>query len=243
MYCVMTKAEVLNQISHIGLIPVIRLRSADLARRAVAAIQNGRVPIIEITMTVPGATSTIENLRRESGSQTIIGAGTVLDAQTAISCISVGAQFIVTPALNPEIIACCKEREVAVIPGTLTPTEIVTAWSLGADLVKIFPAGSLGGASYVKALKGPLPQIKMVPTGGVTLKTAQSFIEAGAEALGVGGDLVDLAALESGMDRLITERAEQFLEIVRRTRGQNTHDSAEKRDRLHATTKSNTGPL
>lgn len=239
----MTKVEVLNQISDIGLIPVIRLQSADLARRAVAAIQNGGVPILEITMTVPGATSIIESLRSERGSETIIGAGTVLDAQSAISCISAGAQFIVTPTLNPEIIACCKQRDVAVIPGTLTPTEIATAWSLGADLVKIFPAGSLGGASYLKAIKGPLPQIKMVPTGGVTLKTAQSFIEAGAEALGAGGDLVDLAALESGMDRLISERAEQFLEIVRRTRGQNGHDSAEKRDTLHASTKPNAGPL
>ncbi len=235
----MNKPEVLKQISEIGLVPVIRLQSMDLARRAVSAIRSGGIPILEITMTVPGAIEIIETLRREYGNGTIIGAGTVLDPETARSCINAGAQFIVTPALNPETIACCKEHEIAVIPGTLTPTEILSAWSLGADLVKIFPAGSLGGASYLKALKGPLPHVKMVPTGGVALKTAQSFIEAGAEALGVGGDLVDVAALETGMDHRITERAKQFLEIVRNARGQKARPGEED-EHLHAKAKEHT---
>lgn len=230
----MNKAEVLKRISEIGVIPVIRLHSTDLARRAVSAIQNGGVSILEITMTVPGAIAIIEDLRHEYGDGTVIGAGTVLDPKTARSCINAGAQFIVTPALNPDTISCCQEHEVAIIPGTLTPTEVVNAWSLGADLVKIFPAGSLGGASYLKALKGPLPHVKMVPTGGVTLRTAQSFIEAGAEALGVGGDLVDVATLEAGLEQHITERSAQFLEIVRKARGQKP--LVEGRENLHGKT-------
>jgi 2-dehydro-3-deoxyphosphogluconate aldolase/(4S)-4-hydroxy-2-oxoglutarate aldolase len=216
----LTKTEVLNQISTTGLIPVIRARTMELARRAIYAIREGGVSILEITMTVPGAMGMIEELRREYGKDAIIGAGTVLEPETATQCMRAGAQFIVSPALNRATIACCKEQGVVVIPGALTPTEIVEAWSLGADLVKVFPAGAIGGASYIKALRGPLPQIKLVPTGGVTLKTAGSFIEAGAEALGVGGDLVDVHALETGMDQEITERAEQFLQIVRRAREQ-----------------------
>jgi 2-dehydro-3-deoxyphosphogluconate aldolase / (4S)-4-hydroxy-2-oxoglutarate aldolase len=236
----LNKTEILKQISEIGLIPVIRVQTVDLAHRAISAIRDGGVPIIEITMTVPGAMGIIENLRQVCGAETIIGAGTVLDPETARGCIQAGAQFIVSPALNPDTIACCKEHGIVVIPGALTPTEVVSAWELGADLVKIFPAGSVGGASYLKALKGPLPHIKMVPTGGVTLKTAESFIEAGAEALGVGADLVDVAALEARMDQRITERAEQFLEIVRKARVYKTSTPAEGQEHLHASTEENT---
>jgi 2-dehydro-3-deoxyphosphogluconate aldolase / (4S)-4-hydroxy-2-oxoglutarate aldolase len=138
----------------------------------------------------------------------------VLDAETARSCIASGAQFIVSPALNLETIAYCREQEVAVMPGALTPTEVVQAWTAGADFVKVFPAGAVGGPSYLKSLKAPLPQIELVPTGGVSLKTAADFIKAGAAALGVGADLVDTKAESS----LITERAKQFVEIVRQAR-------------------------
>ncbi len=212
------KSEIARQITTVGIIPVVRADSTDLARRAIAAIRKGGIPIIEITMTVPGAICMIEELNNEAAAETIIGAGTVLDAETARQCVRAGAQFIVSPSLDFDTIACCKEQDVVVMPGALTPTEIVRAWSAGADFVKVFPASAVGGPSYVKSLRGPLPQIKLVPTGGVSLQNAAAFIEAGAEALGVGGELVDVHALREGMDSRITERARQFLEIVQRAR-------------------------
>lgn len=216
----LTKSEVLQWIGEVGVIPIVRVDSADLARRAVAAIQKGGVTIVEITMTVPGAIRVIEELTNELGGETLIGAGTVLDPENAKDCIAAGAQFVVSPALNPKTIAYCKDEGVVVLPGALTPTEIVTAWNLGADMVKIFPAGEVGGAGYLKAVKAPLPHIKMVPTGGVSLSTAKSFLEAGADALGVGGDLVSVSALKQGKDAHITDRARQFVQIVKEFRGE-----------------------
>src|SRR5205823_3636492 len=154
------------------------------------------------------------------GDDVIVGAGTVLDAETARACILAGAQFVVSPALNVETISCCRRYSVAVMPGALTPTEVLQAWTAGADFVKVFPAGALGGANYIKSLKAPLPQIELVPTGGVSLKTAADFIRAGASALGVGADLVDTKALSEGRADLITERARQFIEIVRAARAE-----------------------
>jgi len=212
------KSEIISRMTAIGIIPVVRAVSTDMARRAVAAILKGGISILEITMTVPGAVRMIEALSAEIGQDAIIGAGTVLDAQTAQACIDAGAQFVVSPALNLETIALCGQRGIVVMPGALTPTEVVTAWTAGADFVKVFPAGAVGGASYIKALKAPLPQVRIVPTGGVSLQTAASFIKAGAEALGVGGDLVDVEALRDGRDELITERARLFVEIVERAR-------------------------
>jgi 2-dehydro-3-deoxyphosphogluconate aldolase/(4S)-4-hydroxy-2-oxoglutarate aldolase len=148
----------------------------------------------------------------------VVGAGTVLDPETAIRCIDAGAQFILSPALNPATIATCRKREVVIIPGALTPTEVVAAWTAGADLVKVFPAGAVGGPGYLKALKAPLPQIDLVPTGGVDLDTAGDFIRAGAAALGVGSALVDLAALRRGEASVLTERARRFVEIVQAAR-------------------------
>jgi 2-dehydro-3-deoxyphosphogluconate aldolase/(4S)-4-hydroxy-2-oxoglutarate aldolase len=214
----MNKIDVLQRIRDIGLIPVVRAESADRAMRAVAAIKAGGVSVLEITMTVPGAIDVIEKLAAAFGSEALVGAGTVLDPETAGKCIQAGAQFIVSPALNDETIACCRTNDVAVFPGALTPTEVVRAWNAGADAVKIFPAGAVGGASYLKALKAPLPQIELIPTGGVSLKTAADFIKAGAMALGVGADLVDPKALSEGNEELITERARQFIEIVREAR-------------------------
>src|SRR5229473_1980056 len=171
-----------------------------------------------MTMTVPRAVQVIETLSARYGNEAIVGAGTVLDAETARACILAGAQFIVSPALNLETIACCREHDVAVMPGALTPTEIVQAWKAGADFVKVFPAGAMGGASYLKSLKAPLPQIELVPTGGVTLANAAGFIEAGAAAVGVGADLVDVSAIRAGQPAKITEAARAFLEAVRKAR-------------------------
>jgi len=214
----MKKTDVLQRIRDTGLIPVVRAESADQAMRAVEAIKAGGVDVLEVTMTVPGAIGVIEQLAKAYGGEALIGAGTVLDPETARACIQAGAQFIVSPALNEETIAFCRDNDVAVFPGALTPTEVVRAWNAGADAVKVFPAGAVGGASYLKALKAPLPQIELVPTGGVNLKTAADFIKAGAMALGVGADLVDMKALREGNAELITERARQFLEIVREAR-------------------------
>ncbi len=210
----MKKTEVIQRIRDTGLIPVVRAESAELAMRAVEAIKTGGVDVVEVTMTVPGAIDMIAKLAATFGTEVLIGAGTVLDPDIANRCVQAGAQFIVSPALNEETIAFCRCNDVAVFPGALTPTEVVHAWNAGADAVKVFPAGAVGGASYLKALKAPLPQIELVPTGGVSLKTAADFIKAGAMALGVGADLVDTKALREGHDQLITERAKEFLKIV-----------------------------
>jgi len=210
----MHKSEVIKQIREIGVIPVVRATTAEEAMRAIDAILEGGISVLEITMTVPNAFSLIEQVTARFGSDVLVGAGTVLSAETAKSCIASGAQFIVSPALNFETITYCREQGVAVMPGALTPTEVVQAWNAGADFVKVFPAGAVGGPNYLKSLKAPLPQIELVPTGGVSLKTAAEFIKAGAAALGVGADLVDIKAESS----LITERAKQFVEIVRQAR-------------------------
>ena len=214
----MGKNETIKRIRDTGVIPVVRAKTADEAMRAIDAIREGGISVLEITMTVPGAVKVIEEVASRYGQEALVGAGTVLDPETATACVSSGAQFVVSPALNPETIACCRRLDVVVIPGALTPTEVVQAWNAGADFVKVFPAGAVGGASYLKALKAPLPHIELVPTGGVSLKTAADFIRAGAAALGVGSDLVDLNAIREGQAALITERAKQFIEIVREAR-------------------------
>ncbi len=216
----MNKSEIMQHIAEIGVIPVVRAESADIALRAIDAIQAGGISVLEITMTVPGAIRIIEEVAQKLGSKAVVGAGTVLDEVTARQCILAGAQFIVSPALNLDTISCCHRYGIVVIPGAMTPTEVVTASSAGADWVKVFPAGALGGPSYIKALKAPLPHIQLVPTGGVSLKTAADFILAGAIALGVGTDLVDTKALRDGEDRLITQRARQFVEVVKEARSE-----------------------
>jgi 2-dehydro-3-deoxyphosphogluconate aldolase/(4S)-4-hydroxy-2-oxoglutarate aldolase len=212
------KEKVIQTIRDVGIIPVVRAQSAEEAMKAIDAIREGGISVLEITMTVPGAIGVIEEVSKRYGTDALVGAGTVLDAETARRCILAGARFIVSPALNLETIAVCRREGVAVMPGALTPTEVVQAWSAGADFVKVFPAGAVGGASYIKSLKAPLPQIELVPTGGVSLKTAADFIKAGASALGVGADLVDLKAIREGQTQLITERAREFVRIVRDAR-------------------------
>ena len=214
----MNKAEIIKHIEDLGLVPVVRASSADEAMQAIDAIKAGGVDVLEITMTVPGAVKVIEKVADKYGSDVLVGAGTVLDPETARTCLLAGAQFIVSPALNLDTISMCQRYSAPVMPGVLTPTEVITAWSAGADLVKVFPCGSVGGASYVKNLKGPFPQIKIIPTGGVSLTTAADFIKAGASALGVGTDLVDVKAIREGNPQIVTDRAKQFLDIVREAR-------------------------
>lgn len=213
----MDKQAVLERITTTGVVPVIRAQSADEAASAIAAIQKGGLSVLEITMTVPGAVELIREVARRA-TDALVGAGTVLDPATARACIAAGARFVVSPALNLATIEACREAGIVVLPGALTPTEVVTAWNAGADLVKVFPANALGGPSYIKSLKAPLPAVRLVPTGGVNLQTAKDFIKAGAAALGVGADLVDLAALRRGEAELITERARQFLALVKEAR-------------------------
>src|SRR5215510_11919160 len=215
----MEKKAVLERITTTGVIPVIRAQSADEAASAIAAIQKGGVSVLEITMTVPGAIELIREVARRA-TEALVGAGTVLDPENALACIDAGARFVVSPALNLETIAACREAEIAVLPGALTPTEVLTAWNAGADFVKVFPANALGGPSYLKSLKAPLPQVRLVPTGGVNLQTAKDFIKAGASALGVGADLVDLQALRRGDAELVTERARKFLSLVAEARAE-----------------------
>jgi len=215
---IMNKSAVIQTIRDIGVIPVVRASSAEEAIQVVEAIKAGGVSLLEITMTVPGAVQVIEQLAKRFGDEAIIGAGTVLDPETARACINAGAKFIVSPALNLETITCCRELDVPVMPGALTPTEIVTAWNAGADFVKVFPCGAMGGASYIKSLKAPLPQVELVPTGGVTLATAASFIEAGAAAIGVGADLVDVKAIRAGEPEKVTAAARAYIEAVSNAR-------------------------
>jgi len=210
----MHKSEVLKKIREVGLVPVLRADSEEEALAIAYALEAGGVTILEVTMTVPGAVDAIRRLASEAGDRILVGAGTVLDPETARVCMLAGAQFIVSPALNVRTIELCRRYDVAVFPGALTPTEIITAWEAGADAVKVFPCSAVGGAKYLKAIKAPLPQIELIPTGGVSLATAAEFLDAGAIALGVGGDLVDNKAIRAGNPEVITENARKYLEIV-----------------------------
>ena len=204
-------------MKRIGLVPVLRADSVDQALALAEAIATGGVTVLEITMTVPGAIHVMRRLA-ETRPDLLIGAGTVLDPETARMCILEGAQFIVSPALNLATLEMCHRYSVAVLPGALTPTEIVTAWQAGADVVKVFPASAMGGASYLRSLKAPLPQVELIPTGGVSLATADDFLRAGAFALGVGADLVDVKAIANGRPESVTESARKYLAIVNQFR-------------------------
>jgi 2-dehydro-3-deoxyphosphogluconate aldolase/(4S)-4-hydroxy-2-oxoglutarate aldolase len=214
----MTKSAIIAEICRIGLVPIIRTSSPDDALHAMDAICAGGVSVLELTMTVPGAIPVLEQVKSKFGDSIVLGAGTVLDPETARACILAGAQFIVSPALNLDTLALCRRYGIPIMPGALTPTEVVTAWQSGADLVKVFPCNSVGGASYIKSLKAPLPQIDLIPTGGVNLKTAADFIRAGSAALGVGADLVDTKAIADGNLSAITDKAKQFVQIVAEAR-------------------------
>lgn len=214
----MNKAEVTSRVVEGGVIPVIRASSKTEARSVIEAIAAGGVTTIEVTMTVPRAVELISELSRDRG-DLLLGAGSVLEPETARECIAAGARFIVSPATNFDTIEYCNESDIVVMPGALTPTEVVNAWDAGADFVKVFPADSMGGAKYLRSLKAPLPHIKLIPTGGVSLSTAADLIKSGAEAVGVGADLVNLAAIREGRPGEITEAARTYLRIVAEARG------------------------
>lgn len=213
-----TKEKALTKIREIGLIPIVRVPTEEDAMRAAEAIAQGGIGIAEITMTVPGALRVMEGVAGKFGEKVLLGAGTVLDAETCRAAILSGAEFIVTPALNVRVIEMARRYAKPVFPGTLTPTEVVTGWQAGADMVKIFPCGALGGPKYIKALKGPLPQIEMVPTGGVNLENAADYIKAGAAAIAVGAELVNPKMVEEGKIEQIAETAKKFIEAVRAAR-------------------------
>jgi 2-dehydro-3-deoxyphosphogluconate aldolase/(4S)-4-hydroxy-2-oxoglutarate aldolase len=216
----MDKQQVRDRIKEIGIIPVVRASSPREARIAADAVCQGGIPIVEITMTVPGALDVIRELAKNSTSDVLVGAGTVLNAEAARRCLDAGAQFLASPGLNLQTIELAVREGKLIMAGALTPTEIITAWEAGSDFVKVFPCGQVGGAKYIKALKGPLPQVPLVPTGGVNLNTAAEFIEAGAVGLGIGGELVQADALKANKPEIIVEIARKFLAIVRQARDQ-----------------------
>jgi 2-dehydro-3-deoxyphosphogluconate aldolase/(4S)-4-hydroxy-2-oxoglutarate aldolase len=215
----MHRDVILRSILDIGVVPVVRTSSAESAVLAIEAVYRGGIRAAEITMTVPGAVKALEKLADAFGDKLVLGAGTVLDPETARICMLAGAQFFVTPALNLKTIEMVKRYSKIIMPGALTPTEIVTAWEAGADFVKVFPCGALGGAKYIKSLKAPLPHIEMVPTGGVSLETTADFLRAGAAAVAVGAELIDAKTISEGRYEVFEERARQFLAEVAKARG------------------------
>jgi 2-dehydro-3-deoxyphosphogluconate aldolase/(4S)-4-hydroxy-2-oxoglutarate aldolase len=212
-------SETTQQIlERVGLIPVLRAKSVAQGRAVVDAMIAGGVTVVEVTMTVPNAVDLLKELNKEYGSKLLLGSGTVTTADQALATIDAGAEFVVSPSLHPEVIAATKKNNKISCPGSLTPTEAITAWNAGADYVKIFPCSAVGGASYLKSLLAPFPHLKLIPTGGVTLQTAESFIKAGARALGVGSDLVNLAAVDAGHPETITETARAYLKVLAEAR-------------------------
>jgi len=216
----MKRNQILSAIVEIGIVPVVRTDSAEGAIRAIEAIYHGGIRAAEITMTVPGAIRALEKVADKFGDQIVLGAGTVLDPETARACMLAGAEFIVTPSLNPATIEIAKRYSKVITPGALTPTEVVTAWQAGGDVIKVFPCSAVGGAKYIKALRAPFPQIEMIPTGGVNLETAGDFLKAGACAVAVGAELIDTANIRAGHFEVFEERAKRFLEVIRKTRAE-----------------------
>ncbi len=216
----MTKEAILSSIRDIGIVPVVRTSSAETAVRSVEAIYRGGIRAAEITMTVPGALRALERVADQFGDRMVLGAGTVLDPETARASMLAGAEFFVTPSLKVSTIELVKRYSKVMIPGALTPTEVLTAWEAGADIVKIFPCGNVGGPKYIKALKAPFPHIEMIPTGGVNLETAGEFLKAGACAVAVGAELVDAKSVSEGRFDLIEEKARQYLAVIARARAE-----------------------
>ena len=201
-------------LERVALIPVLRARNARQAHAVVQALLAGGVSVVEVTMTVPGAVNLLKELKNEYGTKCLLGSGTVTTAAQAEATIEAGAEFVVSPSFHPAVVAVTKAHKKLSIPGALTPTEVITAWEAGADYVKIFPCSAMGGASYLKSLLAPFPHLKLIPTGGVTHHTAASFLEAGARALGVGSDLVNLAAIDEGHPEIITAAARAYLKVI-----------------------------
>jgi len=213
----MDRSQQLSRIHSSGIVAVIRAASGERLADVAEALLAGGVEVMEVTFTVPQAHRVLERVAERLGDKILLGAGTVLDSETARIALLAGAEFIVSPTVNLDVIRLCRRYDKLVLPGAFTPTEVLTAWEAGADVVKIFPSDTVG-PQYLKALAGPLPQVRMMPTGGVTLDTAAAFLKAGAFALGVGGSLVDAKSVAAGDYQTIETRARQFVEIVRESR-------------------------
>ncbi|MBI2191435.1 MAG: bifunctional 4-hydroxy-2-oxoglutarate aldolase/2-dehydro-3-deoxy-phosphogluconate aldolase [Planctomycetes bacterium] len=208
-----TSKKILDQIIEVGIIAVVRAETKEQVRGAVRALKEGGIPAIEITFTVPNAVEMIRLMHAEYGESILLGAGTVITPADAAAAIAAGAAYIVSPNTSQEIIHFCRGEGVPVMPGAMTPSEIVSAWSAGADLIKIFPAEILGPA-FIKAIRAPLPDVRLMPTGGVTAENAAEWLAAGATALAAGGSLVDKKALASGRFEIITDKARQFVQAI-----------------------------
>lgn len=215
-----TRDAIVSQIQDAGVVAVIRMKEADKLRAVVDAIAAGGVRALEVTMTVPGAIELIRHLAPTLPPGFVLGAGTVLDAETAGRVIDAGAQFVVSPVFRPSVIAACHARDIAAMPGCFTPTEILSAWDAGADIVKVFPATALG-PTFFKDVRGPLPQVKLMPTGGVTLENAGDWIRAGAVAVGVGTALLDAKAIAAGAYDVIRANAERLVADVQKAKRPN----------------------
>lgn len=213
----MSREADLQRVLNTGIVSIIRAKSGEQLVNVAKALYEGGIDVIEVTFTVPGVLDIIAAVKRELGDRILLGAGTVLDTETARAAILAGAEFIVTPTVNPEVIKLCNRYSKVIMPGGFTPTEILTAWDAGADIVKVFPA-DIGGPSLLKAIAGPLPQVRLLPTGGVTLDTLPSFIKAGACAVGLGSALVEAKAVESGDMHRIRSLAEQYVALLKKTR-------------------------
>jgi 2-dehydro-3-deoxyphosphogluconate aldolase/(4S)-4-hydroxy-2-oxoglutarate aldolase len=212
------REETKKTLEQAALIPVLRAGSIQAGHALVDAMIAGGVTVVEVTMTVPNALTLLRELKQRHGDNLLLGSGTVTDAAQAEATIDEGAEFVVSPSLHLDVIARTKELGKISIPGALTPTEVITAWRAGADYVKIFPCSAMGGASYLKSLLAPFPELKLIPTGGVTLQTAADFLKAGARALGVGTDLVNTAAIAEGKPEIVTNAARAYLEAIRMAR-------------------------
>jgi len=214
----MKMEDVARRIGEIGIVPVVRAAGVEEARQAVDAILAGGIPVVEITMTVPGAVEVIRSVARQFAGKVLVGAGTVVTREQALACLDAGAQFLVSPGLSLAMITVARERNTLAIPGALTPTELMAASAEGAEVIKIFPCGSVGGPKYLKALRGPFPSVKVIPTGGVNAGNAAEYITAGAFAIGVGSDLVDTAALRQGKPEKIVVAAKELVAAVQGAR-------------------------
>lgn len=213
----MSKKDICARIVETGIMPSVRVDAADLALFAAETVYEAGIPVVEITNTVPNAVSVIAQLTKNYP-DLVVGAGTVLDTDTAKRCVDAGARFITSPGLIPEVMEFTLKSDVVAMPGSLTPSEVIAAWKLGADFVKIFPCAQLGGDQYIRALKTPFPQIPLIASGGVNQLTAANFIFAGASALGIGSELMPLKALSTRQDKWIHELARRFTEAIRNAR-------------------------
>lgn len=214
----MSKDTHLRRVLDTGLVAIVRSPDSTLLVEAVAALAEGGIDVVEITMTVPDALDVVRAVRKELGDRVLLGAGTILDAETARAALLAGAEYLVSPVVNLEVIRLCQRYDKLVMPGAFSPTEVLAAWEAGADIVKVFPAEVLGPA-FFKALRGPLPQVRLMPTGGVDLTTAGDFLRAGACCLGVGSQLVDPKALAARDFARIRDLARKYVQLVAETRG------------------------